>query len=163
MKFNTKLPEKGVVRERYGYESAGKPKRKAKHIEKKVFTSIHYAVDGLADGNIWQGLAEKDTGYHAPGYNHTSIGIEMCGRPNKKRGQGATPKFSGMYNDIMLNNCAKLVADICKRHNLPPTRETIRGHEDGQKSNRTDPGESRDNFDYTNFLARVVNYRNQMG
>ena len=162
-KFNPgKLPEKGVVRERFGYASAGSPKRKAQHIEKLVNTSIHYAVDGLADGNIWQGLAEIDVGHHAPGFNTTAIGIEMCGKPNKNPGKGFSPKYSEMYNEIMLNNTAKLCADICKRNNLPPTRETIRGHEDGQSSSRTDPGETKGNFDYTDFLARVANYYKQM-
>ena len=155
---NNQLPHKTVLRER---KYRGKPK--ALYVEKIVSTSIHYAVDGLAEGNIWQGLAEVDVGHHAPKFNHTSIGIEMCGKPNLDRGKGATPNYSGMYNDIMLNNCAQLCADICVRNNLPPNRETIRGHEDGQKSNRTDPGESKQNFDYTDFLARVRNYYKQMG
>jgi hypothetical protein len=157
-KFNPgKLPEKGVVRERKYTGTA------QKHIEIKVSTSIHYAVDGLEEDNIWQGLAEKDVGHHAPGFNTTSVGIEMCGKPNKNPGKGAKPSYSEMYNEIMLNNCAKLCADICKRNNLQPTREVIRGHEDGQGSNRTDPGESKGNFDYTDFLARVANYFKQMG
>ena len=155
---NNVLPHKTVLNWR---KFKGKPK--AQYVEKLASTSIHYAVDGLADGNIWQGLAEVDVAHHAPGYNVKGIGIEMCGRPNKDPGKGATPKYSGMYNDIMLNNCAMLCADICFRNKLPPTRETIRGHEDGQKSNRTDPGESKGNFDYTDFLARVRNYYTQLG
>jgi len=156
MKFNTKLPEKGIVRKR-GYTGTMQD-----HIEKKVSTSIHYAVDGLADGNIFQGLAEKDVAYHSPKYNWTSIGIEMCGKPNKNPGKGVKPTYSEMYNEIMVNNCARLCADICKRLGLPPTRQTIIGHEDDQ-ANRSDPGESRGNFDYTDFLARVSNYMRQMG
>jgi len=154
------MPHKTVLRERY-LKWKDAPKKDV-WVEKLVNTSIHYAVDGLADGNIWQGLAEIDVAHHAPGYNTTGIGIEMCGKPNKNRGKGFSPKYSEMYNEIMLNNTAKLCADICKRNNLPPTRETIRGHEDGQSSSRTDPGETKGNFDYTDFLARVANYYKQM-
>ena len=158
---NGVLPHKTVLRERY-LKWKDAPKKDV-YVEKLASTSIHYAVDGLAEGNIWQGLAEVDVAHHAPGFNTTAIGIEMCGRPNKNPGKGATPKYSGMYNEIMLNNTAQLCADICVRNQLPPTRETIRGHEDGQKSNRTDPGESKGNFDYTDFLARVRKYYKQMG
>ena len=158
---NNVLPHKTVLKERY-LKWKDSPKKDI-YVEKIVKTSIHYAVDGLAEGNIWQGVAEVDVAIHAGNFNAKSIGIEMCGRPNEDPGKGATHKYSGMYNDIMLNNCAQLCADICKRNNLPPNRETIRGHEDGQKTNRTDPGESTGNFDYTDFLARVRNYYTQMG
>lgn len=152
-----KLPEGTVLRER---KYAGKPLQK--YVETKVKTSIHYAIDGLGEGNIYQGVAEKDVAHHGGNKNGSSIGIEMCGRPNRNPGKGATPNYSEMYNDHLLNNTAKLCADICKRYNLPVNKETIIGHED-YSSKRTDPGANSGNFDYTDFLARVQNYRNQMG
>ena len=124
-------------------------------MEKKVSTSIHYAVD--QGGNIIQGLNERHRAWHAPGMNNTAVGIEMCGDPGKNKGKGATPNYAGMYNEKLLNACARLVADICKRNGLPINRSSIRGHEESSPKRRSDPGVKKNPgaWDWNDFLSRV--------
>ncbi len=145
-----KMPHGTICRERKGRK--GRPAKYT--VEKRVQTSIHYACD--QGGNIIQGLNERHRAYHAPGMNATAVGIEMCGDPGKGKGQGATAKYASMYNEKLLGACAKLVKDICKRHGLPISRDTIRGHEQSSK-NRSDPGDKKNPgaWDWDDFLQRV--------
>ena len=128
-----------------------------KQVEKPVKTSIHWAVDG--HGGVIQGLLEKDIGHHSGGKkNKTSIGIEMCGKPNEKVAEGYQGKFSGMYNETMLVNTAKLVAGICKRWNLSPNRDTIIGHYEIDPDRRSDPGNDPGEWDWDVFLSLVKQF-----
>jgi len=127
-----------------------------KQVEKPVKTSIHWAVD--KHGGLVQGLLEKDIGYHAGGSNRDSIGIEMCGKPNDKVGQGYQGKFAGMYNETILVNTAKLVAGICKRWNLTPSRTTIVGHYELDPARRSDPGNDPGEWDWDTFLNLVKQF-----
>jgi hypothetical protein len=124
-------------------------------VEKKVSTSIHYATD--QGGNIIQGVLEKDVAYHAGNSNGKSIGIEMCGKPKTGPGQGASPGYSKMYDEVLLDTTAKLVADICRRHQLTIDRNNITGHEDLNPSRRSDPGTryGPGYWDWGDFLGRV--------
>jgi N-acetyl-anhydromuramyl-L-alanine amidase AmpD len=91
------------------------------------------------------------------------VGIEMAGYPHKGPGLGATPKYSKMYTQNLLNSTAKLVADILKRNNLPFTggrnSGSVRGHEDLDPERRSDPGASRGNFDWVDFMNRVKSFK----
>lgn len=127
-----------------------------KNVEKPVKTSIHWAVD--KHGGLVQGLLEKDIGHHAGNSNRKSIGIEMCGRNNEKVGEGYQGKFAGMYNETMLINTAKLVAGICKRWNLSPSRETIVGHYELDPKRRSDPGNDPGEWDWDIFLNLVKQF-----
>ena len=125
-----------------------------KNVEKPVQTSIHWAVDG--HGGIVQGVLEKHIAIHAGGSkNKTSIGIEMCGRPNSNPRQGYMGKFSKMYNETMLYNTAKLVADICKRWKIEPNRQNIIGHYEFAGSRRSDPGDDPGEWDWFIFMNMV--------
>jgi len=128
-----------------------------KSVEKPVKTSIHWALD--RHGGVVQGLLEKDIGHHAgSSKNKTSIGIEMCGKPNERISEGYRGQFSGMYNETLLVNTAKLVAGICKRWDLPPNRETIIGHYEIAPSRRSDPGNDPGEWDWDIFLELVKSF-----
>ncbi len=130
-------------------------------VVKRVFTGIHYAVG--PKGEIIQGANENTKTNHAVGYNLNSIGIEIVGKPNIKPGQGATPAYAGMYTEVVLTSVAKLVADICKRRNLPVDRNTIKGHDEvDAKKKKSDPGtpihKRTERFDWDDFMKRVKQY-----
>lgn len=83
--------------------------------------SSHY---GIGDGDIHQYVKEEDTAWHASNYsvNQESIGIEHEGGwllddGTRKKPSDKTHETSGM-----------LVADICRRYNLPINRTTIHAH-----------------------------------
>ena len=80
----------------------------------------HYQVGTNADG-IKNTLAEEDTGYHAANYliNEESIGIENV---------DATGSPTWTIDPETVENCAKLVADICGRYSIPIDRAHIRKH-----------------------------------
>lgn len=125
-----------------------------KNVEKPVSTSIHWAVDG--HGAVIQGVLEKHIAIHSgETKNKISIGIEMCGKPNENPKQGYLGKFSKMYNETMLHNTAKLVADICKRWKIEPNRQNIIGHYEFAGSRRSDPGDDPGEWDWAIFMNMV--------
>ena len=125
LKVDGMIPDNGVCRDGV--------------LNEKKSTSIHYAVD--QGGNAIQGAQEKDICSHAgSGYNGNSIGIEMCGKSQDGPGKGSGGKYSQMYNDQLLNACAKLCAQICKRWDLKPNRDTIIGHEEIYPAGKIGPG-----------------------
>jgi hypothetical protein len=128
-----------------------------KNVEKPVKTSIHWALDN--SGAIVQGVLEKDKAHHGgSSKNKTSIGIEMCGKPNEGLSLGYQGKFSEMYNETLLINTAKLVADICKRWKIPADRNTIIGHYEIAPSRRSDPGKQPGSWDWDIFIGLVKGY-----
>lgn len=81
--------------------------------------SAHYTVS--MTGELGQSVAEYDAAFHAGNWeaNLRSIGVEHEGMPS--RGPWVpTPE--------MLRASAKLVAGICKRHDIVPTVSTIVRH-----------------------------------
>jgi len=80
--------------------------------------SAHYIV-GL-QGRIVQMVKETDTAYHAGNWdvNLRSIGIE-----HEDNGDYNGPRTPTLYE-----TSANLVADICKRYNIPIDRNHIKGH-----------------------------------
>lgn len=79
--------------------------------------SAHY---GISKERIWQWVKETDASWNAGVYQKTleSIGIEHDAKP----GQNLSDK------DYELSG--QLVAEICKRWNLPLNRQTIIGHQE---------------------------------
>ena len=82
--------------------------------------SAHY---GVGDDEIHQWVKESDTAWHAGNLmvNRQSIGIENEGGPD-------LPISEATYQ-----TSAKLIADICKRYNIPIDREHILGHREVPK------------------------------
>lgn len=123
--------------------------------------SAHYCVD--AD-SIVQCVSEADTAWAAPGANADGIQIELAGRA----GQGAAG-WADTYSVAELDLAARLVADICTRHNIPIrklTREQLAagergiiGHVDASAvyrlSDHTDPGPD---FPWDQVIAKARSY-----
>ena len=81
--------------------------------------SAHYLIRS-SDGHIGQLVSELNTAWHAGSWdtNQRSIGIEheaVKGKP-------------AYLTNAMLNSSVKLVADICKRHNISPDGQHIIFH-----------------------------------
>ena len=81
--------------------------------------SAHYLI-GM-DGEVVQMVDEADTAWQAGdfGVNQTSIGIEHEGQPSKGR---------WLPSAAQLAASAALVADICQRHGITPSPDTIIPH-----------------------------------
>jgi len=77
--------------------------------------SAHY---GIENSTVHQYVKESDTAWHAMSANARSIGIEHSAAP----GRNATA--------LTIQTSAKLVADICKRYNIPIDRTHIIKHSD---------------------------------
>jgi hypothetical protein len=74
--------------------------------------SAHYNVDS---DSITQSVKERDTAWHAGrGANDRSIGIETSGYTAQ-----TSAEWHDDYSQKMLRLCARLVADICRRHRIP--------------------------------------------
>ena len=120
--------------------------------------SWHFAVDS---NSITQSVFEHDVAWHAPGANAVGIGIECAGRAGQTESQ-----WDDIYSQAMLQKCAKLVAGICERWEIPVQRLApshlkakipgITGHVDVsrafKKSTHTDPGKF---FPWDDFLDEV--------
>lgn len=91
--------------------------------QKKPGTSAHY---GISDNRVWQWVKEEHVAYHAGNYsvNQKSIGIEHDANPDKKLSE-ASYQTSG-----------NLVADICKRYNIPLDRKHIIKHSEVPRATR---------------------------
>lgn len=122
--------------------------------------SWHYAVD---NDSITQSVLEKDVAWHAGPVNGFSIGIEHAGRASQ-----SAADWDDAYSRAVLENSAKLAAEICARWNIPVTRLSaadlkagqrrgITGHVDVTNGltngkGHTDPGP---HFPWDRWLARV--------
>lgn len=124
--------------------------------------SWHYAVD---PDSITQSVHEEDVAYAAPGANRNGIQIELCGTARQ-----SPMEWQDAYSFYLLENAARLVADICLRWELPIVfipRETLRlprvkgitTHAEVSKafgkSDHWDPGP---HFPMAHFLQRVTHY-----
>ncbi len=123
-------------------------------------TSAHYCVD--AD-SIVQCVCEKDVAWHAPGANRNGIGIELAGHAKQTEAQWADEA-----SKAILARSAVLVADLCRRYQIPvqrvdvagllatPQQRGITGHADVsiafKRSDHTDPGA---NFPWPYYLELV--------
>lgn len=76
-------------------------------LNKKSKVSAHYLVS--SKGEITQMVRDEDTAWHCYGYNSRSIGIEL---EDKK----TTDK--GWVVPMIWDTSAKLVAALCKKHNI---------------------------------------------
>lgn len=124
-------------------------------------SSAHYCCD--AD-SIVQCVRESDTAFAAPGCNHDGIQIELAGWAKQSR-----EDWADEFSTLMLDRVAVLVADLCKRYDIPPVfvdaPELVAGasglttHAEVskayKKSTHTDPGK---NFPMVQFLDAVREY-----
>ena len=76
-----------------------------------AMSSAHYCIDNLA---IVGCVDENATAWHTPKVNKRSIGIEQPGRASQTREGWLDP-----YSDAVLTLLARLLADLCHRHNIP--------------------------------------------
>lgn len=85
-----------------------------------VGTSAHYQVTPT---KIWGCVGEESVAFHAGNYpmNQRSIGIEHL---------NSTGAPTWLIADETYKNSAKLIADICKRYNIPMDRKYIIGHKE---------------------------------
>lgn len=121
--------------------------------------SAHYCVDS---NSIVQCVRERDVAWQAAGANHNGIGIELAGYAKQ-----GTMGWSDAYSQAMLLRSAKLVADICKRHQIPiqklspedliSKKSGICGHIDVndafKKGTHYDPGGS---FPWDDYLYMIT-------
>ena len=97
--------------------------------------SAHYLID--RDGTTYQLVDEDKVAWHAglsfwrglSGLNAYSIGIELVNLNN-----GKDP-----YPEAQCEACARLVADICRRWQIPVDRQHIVGHYEISPGRKTDP------------------------
>jgi N-acetyl-anhydromuramyl-L-alanine amidase AmpD len=120
--------------------------------------SAHYVVD---NNSIVSCVPEERVANHAAGDNYESIGIELAGRAGQTAAQ-----WADAFSRAELVLAAKLVADICKRRNIPVRELTdaqLKARWRGLASHdavsrvfgdniRDDPGS---NFPWTKFLGDV--------
>ena len=126
----------------------------------EVKASAHYSVDSR---NVVQHVAEVDVAWHVrtKGWNDRSVGVELAGRASQSRAE-----WLDAYGMTLLPRAARLVADVCKRWNIPPDylsgealsdgSRGITGHRDltaafGEDTHE-DPGEG---FPWPGFVAMV--------
>jgi len=83
--------------------------------QKPSGTSAHY---GISDTRVWQWVKEEHVAYHAGNYvvNQKSIGIEHDANPDK------------LLSEASYQTSGRLVAEICKRYNIPLDRTHIIKH-----------------------------------
>ena len=89
-------------------------------------TSAHFAIG--QDGYVIQAVRLADIAQHAHGASEEAYGIELCARePNELyRGDPGLPP-----SPAQLERAALLIAWLCRREGLPPTRAVIIGHAEG--------------------------------
>lgn len=119
--------------------------------------SAHYCVDS---NSVAQCVRETDRAWHAPP-NAGSIGIEHAGYMAQSRSD-----WLDEYSQAELKLSAKLVADICKRHDIPVVKLSstdlvagkhgICGHVDVSNAfHQTDHGDPGPNFPWDTYLHWV--------
>lgn len=106
--------------------------------------SAHYTVG--VDGRVLQHVGEADTAWHAGDsvVNRESIGIEHEGR-HPAEGDWVPGR-------IQLEASARLVAEICRRHGLTPSSETIVPHSSVNPRKPRCPGPG---FPFAGFIGLV--------
>ncbi|RMG20203.1 MAG: hypothetical protein D6730_20300 [Bacteroidetes bacterium] len=109
--------------------------------------SAHYIIRA-SDGQVTQMVCESQAGYHVRTDNSRAIGIEH---------EGFIDEGEAWYTTAMYESSARLVRDICRRHNInplqtfggPPTNGVkplgnkcykIKGHQHFRGNDHVDPG-----------------------
>ncbi|WP_237223593.1 N-acetylmuramoyl-L-alanine amidase [Rothia nasimurium] len=126
-----------------------------------AMSSSHYNVD---NDSIVQGVPEKDMAWTAPGTNEDGIQIEQAGRAAQ-----TTAEWNDAYSAALLENTARLVADICRRNNIPPVKITdaqlaagAKGIIDHAQASRvyrmSDHWDVGTGFPWDAFMAKVWHY-----
>lgn len=125
--------------------------------------SWHYAVD---PDSVTQSVRDEDVAFAAPGANHNGIQIELCGTARQ-----SPAEWQDAYSFYLLENAARLVADLCLTWDIPVTLLTaadlklpgLRGitthdavSKAFRKSDHWDPGP---HFPMEHFLQRVRHYQ----
>ena len=88
--------------------------------------SSHYSVE--RDGTVVQMVEEKDVSWHAgTGANNWTVGIEVTGF-TVDDGQSYAVGDPIGFGMTQIRALAKLVANICKRNGLYPSRRTVFAH-----------------------------------
>lgn len=93
------------------------------HINNNGWAGIGYHYVIRWDGTVERGRPEEYEGAHAEGYNKNNIGINVSGTwsPGQEH-----PEPS----DAQIQSLISLIADICKRYELVPSRDIIKGHDE---------------------------------
>ncbi|MCC6227226.1 MAG: N-acetylmuramoyl-L-alanine amidase [Microthrixaceae bacterium] len=87
----------------------------------EVGASAHYCCDPTA---TVAGVAEHDTAWGAAGANANGIHIEQCGYA--EYGRVEWPSWNDPWPQQMLREqLIPLIADLCRRHNIPPVVPTV--------------------------------------
>lgn len=95
----------------------------------------HYHFLVQEDGSVVAGIHRIDANdrphpnpraSHTRGLNTNSVGVSMCGMHNAQE----RPFDAGTFplREIQVQVLARLVAQICRRYDIPVTRETVLGH-----------------------------------
>ena len=106
-----------------------------------------------------------DVGWHAPGTNHNSIGLEHAGYARQSRAEWLDP-----YSLAMLTLSARITSALCDRYGLPKELVEVDGLRAGdkgitshrwaslafRKSTHTDPGPNFPWDVYLDLVRRVV-------
>jgi N-acetyl-anhydromuramyl-L-alanine amidase AmpD len=122
--------------------------------------SAHYVVDA---NSVTRCVPDALTAWHCGKHgNAVGIGIELCGRASQTRAQ-----WFDAASIATLQIAARLVADLCAQHGVPPVMVNDRGLRAGQRgvtthalvslawceSNHVDPGEG---FPLSDFVLAVA-------
>lgn len=92
-------------------------------------SSAHFCVG--QDGAVIQSVAIDDSAWHAHAANSYAVGVEHCARTPKEWG----PNDSGLApSDALYGASAALVAWLCVRLGLQPSRVAIVGHSEADKA-----------------------------
>lgn len=109
--------------------------------------SAHYCVDNT---ETVQCVKETSIAWAAPGANNDGVHIELAGYAKQ-----SASDWDDAYSKAELGRAAELVADICRRYQIPPRWLTVAEVKDGKtrgicghadvtaafhKSDHTDPG-----------------------
>lgn len=124
--------------------------------DSRAGVSAHYNVRS-SDGAIGQSVREKDIAYHAGDwpYNQTSVGIEH---------EGYTSQPGRWFTDAMYRSSARLTAYLCRKYDIPVSRNNIIGHYQvpgcssgtgGGYGCHTDPGSG---WNWTKYMDLIRSY-----
>jgi N-acetyl-anhydromuramyl-L-alanine amidase AmpD len=124
----------------------------AKRLQKpNLGSSFHFVVG--QDGLVVQTVAIVDDAWHAHGQNGVSVGVEHCCRTPSELGKddpGLPP------TPIQLESGAALVAWLCWKLGLEPSRKTIQGHAEADPLTTHRGCPTSAGIDLDAYVARVV-------
>lgn len=114
-------------------------------------SSAHFVIG--QDGAVIQCVPLKDVAWHAHAVNSHSVGIEHCARSPKELGpdDGGLPVSEEQYA-----SSSKLVAWICSRYEIHPSRATILGHNEADSATTHADCPTGAGWDWTRFMTMVM-------